>query len=65
MNTRDLEMMYDALAAALDRAGPARSADLLARLVLLLAADAVERESFERALAAAVAALPADDEPSR
>ena len=63
MTPRDLEAVYDALAAALDRAGPLHSADLLARLVLLLAAEAVEREVFERALAAAVAALPADDAP--
>lgn len=63
MNAHELETVYEALAAALDRAGPARSADLLARLVLLLAADAVEREAFERALAAVVAALPADGAP--
>ena len=47
MTPRDLEAVYDALAAALDRAGPLHSADLLARLVLLLAAEAVER-GFDR-----------------
>ncbi len=51
------EALYDALAATIDRVGPAREADFLARLALLLMHAEVDEASIRAALAAAEASV--------
>ncbi len=51
------EALYDLLAAAIDRVGPAREADFLARLALLLMHAEVDEASIRAALAAAEASV--------
>lgn len=51
----DLEAVYDALADAIDAAGPAGSEGLLVRLALLAAQSLGDRARFERLLRAAQA----------
>ncbi len=53
----DLELAYDALAIALDRVGPARESEFLARLALLLMQAAPRAEQVLAAISAAEAAL--------
>ena len=50
LTTEDNEHVFDALAQAVDRAGPAQAPLLLAKLVLLLANRISNRGAFEQAL---------------
>ena len=59
LSTADFEQLYDELAAAIDRVGPAQESALLARLALLLMQTPVELDAIRTALAAAQAALDA------
>jgi hypothetical protein len=47
------ERLYDALAEAIDRAGPLHETLLLTKLVLLLANELEDESTFERALQSA------------
>lgn len=51
------ETLYDLLAAAIDRVGPEREADFLARLALLLMHAEVDEVAIRAALAAAEASV--------
>ena len=53
LDATTFEALYDALAAAIDRVGPTREADFLARLALLLMHAEVDEASIRAALAAA------------
>lgn len=57
LSAADLELAYDALASALDRVGPARESEYLARLALLLMQAAPRAEAILAAIRAAEAAL--------
>jgi Protein of unknown function (DUF2783) len=50
LTTEDNEHLFDALAQAVDRAGPAQAQLLLAKLVLLLANQIANYGMFEQAL---------------
>ncbi len=50
----DLEQIYDALAQAIDRAGPAKSELLLVKFALLLGQAMNDRAGFERLLESAL-----------
>ena len=50
----DLERIYDALAQAIDRAGPAKSELLLVKVALLLGQDMNDRARFEHLLESAL-----------
>ncbi|MBX9609197.1 MAG: DUF2783 domain-containing protein [Gammaproteobacteria bacterium] len=57
LETTTFEALYDALAAAIDRVGPARETDFLARLALLLMHAEVDEAAIRAALAAAEASV--------
>ena len=60
MSTLDaaaFETLYDLLAAAIDRVGPMREANFLARLALLLMHAEVDEAAIRAALAAAEASV--------
>ncbi len=54
----DLEQVYEALAAAIDRAGPHGEALFLAKLALALAHRLADRAAVEAAVAEALLDLP-------
>jgi hypothetical protein len=56
----DLEHVYEHLAQAIDRAGPANEALFLTKLALVLAHELGDRSVVERAIATALADLPTD-----
>lgn len=58
MSFEDLEQVYSALAAAVDRAGPANEALFLAKLALALAHRLGDRAAAEAAIAEALQDLP-------
>lgn len=58
MTFEELEQVYDALAAAIDRAGPANEALFLAKLALALAHRLGDRTAAEAAIAEALQDLP-------
>lgn len=60
MTFEHLERVYEGLAKAIDRAGPADEALLLTRLVLLLAERLGDIDAVEACLAAALEGEPRD-----
>lgn len=54
LTTAELELVYDALAAGIDAAGPDQSERFLVKLALLLAHEAGNRPRFEQHIATAL-----------